>query len=110
MQSESTGPVVICVFDRKQFLASPGKDYDIRTKSEVYEDLKRNDENVVVYVPPEHYVRNQTSILGPGKFTDLKNGMETACFVLCVIAETKKHAAIGFSEDTITKINVFDTL
>ena len=29
MQSESTGPVVICVFDRKQFLASPRKDYDI---------------------------------------------------------------------------------
>ncbi len=29
MQPESTGPVVICVFDRKQFLASPGKDYDI---------------------------------------------------------------------------------
>ena len=28
-QTESNGPVVICVFDMKEFLASPGKDYDI---------------------------------------------------------------------------------
>ena len=28
-QKKNSGPVVICVFDRKEFLASPGKDYDI---------------------------------------------------------------------------------
>ena len=40
-----------------------GKDYDTRTKFEIYNDLKKEDENITVSVIPSHYIGGQNKIL-----------------------------------------------
>ena len=46
----------------KLYKEQTGKNYDTRTRLEVYKDLNRDDENVVVRVPPAYYLGKQTSI------------------------------------------------